>query len=249
MAKAGRPATPLSRVQWPKAVRLVESKYPPIALFEDLADPEDWELLAAAEGRTNPRLAETIGKLDLVPPERRINGAGASYVMAPFTHCSPDNPGRFHDGSFGAYYAANSFETSLAEVTYHQARRLQDSQEAPGWISDMRELIGNVEARLLDIRTDGHDDGRDGPYAALLDPDDYSRAQDFARKSRAQGADGIVYPSVRDPGGECIAAFWPDVVAAPVQGRHLRYHWNGTRIDMIHMLRNEGDGPIFRLQP
>ena len=43
------PDAPLSRVDWPSAVRLIESKYPPIDLFEDLAEPEDWELLAAAE--------------------------------------------------------------------------------------------------------------------------------------------------------------------------------------------------------
>src|SRR3546814_6850697 len=83
---------PLFPVDWPAAVRLIESKYPPIDLFEDIADPEDWELLAAAEGKTNPRIAETIGNLDLVPTGRRVNGQGASYVMAPFTHCSPDKP-------------------------------------------------------------------------------------------------------------------------------------------------------------
>src|SRR3546814_12996721 len=95
------PGAPLSPVDWPSAVRLIESKYPPIDLFEDLAEPEDWELLAAAEAKTNPRIAETIGNLDLVPVERRVAGPGASYVMAPFTHCSPDRPGRFHDGHFG----------------------------------------------------------------------------------------------------------------------------------------------------
>src|SRR3546814_2044725 len=73
------PGAPLSRVDWPSAVRLIESKFPPIDLFEDLAEPEDWELLAAAEAKTNPRIAETIGNLDLVPIERRVAGPGASY--------------------------------------------------------------------------------------------------------------------------------------------------------------------------
>jgi len=231
---------PLSPVNWPSAVRLIESKYPPIDLFEDLASPEDWSLLAAAEARTNPRIAETIGNLDLVPVERRVAGPGATYVMAPFTHCSPDKPGRFHDGSFGAYYAAGDFETAVAEVTHHQARRLADSRDAPGWISDMRELVGTVVAELIDIRGEGFD--------ALLAPDDYARPQAFARQHRDAGQNGIVYPSVRNNGGQCIAAFWPDVVARPVQARHFRYHWNGTRIDMIHELRLDGEGPIFRLE-
>src|SRR3546814_1889531 len=76
------PGAPRSPVDWPAAVRLIESKYPPIDLFEDIADPEAWELLAAAEAKTNPRIAETIGNLDLVPVERRVAGPGASYVMA-----------------------------------------------------------------------------------------------------------------------------------------------------------------------
>lgn len=231
---------PLFPVEWSAAVRLIESRYPPIDLFEDLADPEDWELLAAAEAKTNPRLAETIGNLDLVPAHRRVSGPGASYVMAPFTHCSPDRPGRFHDGRFGAYYAADTFETAVAEVTHHQAQRLLDTSDEPGWISDVRELVGSVHAELVDIRGGGFD--------TLLAPDDYAPSQAFARQHRDAGSNGIVYPSVRNRGGACIAAFWPDVVATPIQGRHFRYHWNGARIDMIHELRLNGDGPIFRLE-
>jgi RES domain-containing protein len=161
--------------------------------------------------------------------------------MAPFTHCSPDRPGRFHDGQFGAYYAAREFETAVAEVTHHQSQRLADTRDAPGWVSDMRELVGAVETALHDIRGAG--------FGALLAPDDYAPSQAFAREQRGDGGNGIVYPSVRNPGGECIAAFWPDVVAIPVQGRHFRYHWNGARIDMIHELRLDGNGPIYRLEP
>lgn len=230
----------LSAVDWPAAVRLIESKYPPIDLFEDIADPENWELLAAAEAKTDPRIAETIGNLDLVPAHRRVAGPGASYVMAPFTHCSADRPGRFHDGRFGAYYAAGDFETALAEVTHHQAQRLLDSRDEPGWISDMRELVGAVKAELIDIRSDGFED--------LLAPEDYGPSQAFARANRDAGKNGIVYPSVRNPGGECIAAFWPDVISKPIQGRHFRYHWDGRHIDMIHDLRLDGKGQIFRLE-
>ncbi len=96
---------PNTRVQWPRYHRLINSAYPPIDLFEDIADPSDWGLLGGAETRTNPRLADTIGNLDLIPADRRVGGAGASYVMAPFTHISPDKTGRFNDGSFGVFYA------------------------------------------------------------------------------------------------------------------------------------------------
>jgi hypothetical protein len=42
-------------------------------LFEDIADPEDWPLLISAEQKTNPRLMETIGNIDLVPAGRRAS--------------------------------------------------------------------------------------------------------------------------------------------------------------------------------
>lgn len=213
-----------SPVAWPYH-RLINSAYPPIDLFEDIADPRDWALLASAEGKTNARLAETIGNLDLVPPERRVGGADASYVMAPFTHVSPDRPGRFHDGTFGAFYAAAGYETALFETVHHQARFCRATAETPGWIADLRELVGRIDTAL--------DDLRDGNFAALLDPDDYTASQSYAREVRAAGGDGIVYPSVRHAGGECFAAFHPDVMGIPVQGRHLSYHWDGGRIDRI----------------
>ena len=77
---------PITRIAWRGAVRIIRSIFPPIDLFEDIADPADWPLLIAAEQKTNPRLMETIGNLDLVPPDRRVSGAGASWLMAPFTH-------------------------------------------------------------------------------------------------------------------------------------------------------------------
>ncbi len=216
---------PVSRVTWPQFHRLINSAYPPIDVFEDIADPADWGLLTSAESKTNPRLSETIGKLDLVPLDRRVGGEGASYVMAPFTHCSPDRPGRFHDGTFGAFYAGESFETALFETVYHAGQFCAATDELPGWIADMRQLIGHIDKRLTDIRGEGFDE--------LLDPDDYTASQAFARQIVNQGGDGIVFPSVRNRGGECFAAFYPDVMGIPHQARHISYHWDGERIDMI----------------
>lgn len=240
MRSAVRGDTPLTRVDWPHYTRLINSAWPPIDLFEDIADPADWGLLGAAEARTNPRVAETIGQIDLVPPDRRVGGPGASWVMAPFTHCSPDKPGRFHDGYFGAFYAADGFETAVAETVHHASIFLAATAEAPGWIADMRELTGAIDAELADIRSDG--------FTALLDPDDYATPQAFARGLRAAGGNGLVYPSVRQPGGTCFAAFWPDVMAVPVQAGHWGYHWNGERIDLIRERTMTGDGRVFAIE-
>ena len=88
---------PKTRVSWSETHRLTLSHYPPIDLFDDLVDPKDWEALALAESRTNPQIYEDMGDLSLVPVDRRISGPGASWVMAAFTHISPDRTSRFSE--------------------------------------------------------------------------------------------------------------------------------------------------------
>jgi len=192
-------------------------------------------LLGSAESKTNPRLAQTVGNLDLVPEERRVGGPGASYLMVPFVHVTPDHQGRFHDGTYGAFYGADGFETALFETVHHTRLFCAATDDAPGWIADKRELVGQLDAVLVDVREG---------FGDLLDPDDDGRSQAFAREHRANGANGIVYPSVRNPVGTCFAAFHPDVVSAPVQGRHITYHWDGTRVDMFKDL---GDGSVYAI--
>ena len=231
---AGLP--PVARVAWDRTYRIINSRFPPVDLFEDIAaDPADWELLASAESKTNPRLHESIGNLALVPPERRVSGTGASWVMAPFVHASPDRPGRFHDGSVGAYYAGDRFEVALFETIHHHERFLRATGE-PACASTFRELIGAVDADLHDLRTGG--------FAACLDPDSYAESHALAARLRAQESNGVVYPSVRFPEGACIAVFFPDIVAPPAQGRHLSYHWDGDRVGYVTDLTDES---VFRV--
>jgi RES domain len=217
---------PIARVSWPQTFRIIRSVFPPIDLFEDIADPQDWNALLSAESKTNPRLAETIGNLDLIPPERRVTGLGASYVMAPLTHVSAERTSRFADGTFGAYYAGDRFEVALFETIHHHSKFMARTSEAPGWTSQFRELIGAIDAKLHDIRPSQ-------VFAVCLTPENHIASHNLARALRMQGSDGIVYPSVRYPEGECVAAFYPDVVSIPKQGRHLAYHWNGNHIDQF----------------
>jgi hypothetical protein len=63
----------------------------------------------------------------------------------------------------------------------------------------------------------------------------------LARSLRDEAdSDGFVYPSVRCPGGEALAAFWPDVVGIPIQGRHLCYRWDGRCAD-AYLIYGEPD--------
>ncbi len=229
---------PANSVHWIGARRIIRSLFPPIDLFEDIADPEDWALLIAAEQKTNPRLMETLGALDLVPPGRRVTGPGASYLMAPFTHVSLARPSRFTSGTFGVLYVADRFETALLETMHHHARFMARTHEPPGWTSQFRELVLDVDATLHDLRGDGP------KYAPALAPESYAQSQALGAVLRAAGSDGVVYPSQRDPGGLCAGLFYPDSAALPSQGRHLDYHWNGARVDLYRDLTN---GQVFRV--
>jgi hypothetical protein len=139
---------PVRRVVWPRSVRIIRSIHPPIDLFEDIADPADWEALASAEAKLNPRIRDSLGNLAKVPLARRVTGPGASWVMAPFVHCSPLRPGRFSDGTFGLYDAGDSTEVAIADAIHHHTRTMLATVEPPGWTSQFREPIGSVDADL-----------------------------------------------------------------------------------------------------
>lgn len=234
-------SAPIARVTWGRTHRVIASRFPPIYLFDDVADPADWELLAKAESRTNPRVYEEIGDLSLVPVARRISGTGAGWVIGAFTHVSKDRVSRFSDGSYGVYYAAESVETALCEHAFHMGRFYARTAETPGWLAQVRELVGSIDADMTDIRGDHPE------LAGLLDPDpaSYPVPQRFAAALRAADGNGVVYPSLRHAGGSCFAAFWPNVVTPPSQGDHYRYHWNGKKVDLVQRLT--GDKPVFSL--
>ena len=50
-------------LRWAPAYRIIRTIYPPIDLFEDIADPGDWELLVSAEAKLNARIRDEAGNL------------------------------------------------------------------------------------------------------------------------------------------------------------------------------------------
>ena len=216
---------PTCHVDWPQAWRVIASRYPPINLFERLtADTAVWDALIALEQLTNPRVRDEVGDIALVPPDERVSGPGASYVMAAFTHLNPKGS-RFSDGSFGVYYAAAALETAIAETVFHFEAFARDSADPPR-SEDFRVLVGAVTAEFEDVAA--------LPAAqrgGILDAESYAASQAYAKGIRTAGANGVAYPSVRHAGGHCIGAFRPRAVGIPHHERHLKYRWNGERVD------------------
>lgn len=222
----------IARVTWAKTHRIIRSRFPPIDLFEDIADPADWEAILSAESKTNPRIAESVGMLDLVPPDRRVAGDGASWAMAPFVHASPDRPSRFSDGSYGIYYAGDRIEVALFETIYHHGRFMAATNEAAGWTSDFRELVGSLDSDL-------HDVSDTSAFEELHHPDDYTNSQALGGELRRKNSNGLLYRSVRYPDGQAVALFWPDVAGIPKQGQHFSYFWDGSAVSKVKNLTSD----------
>ena len=126
-------------------------------------------------------------------------------------------------------------EVALAETIHHHGQFMAATGEAPGWTSDFRALIGAIDRDLHDVNA----------VPEVLHPTDYAASQAEGAVRRAAGSDGLVWNSVRMPGGQCIGVFWPDVVTIPVQGAHFCYHWNGTRVDFV---KRYGTGEILEVR-
>jgi len=222
-------APAVGEVRWQPCFRVISSRFPPIALFERVASPEDWDALYWLESLTNPRLRDEVGAIELVPPEDRVFGPGATVIMAAFTHLNPDGS-RFADSTFGAFYAAASLDTSIAETRFHREVFLRATHERAMEL-DMRTYLCDVVADFHDIR------GRRDEMADIYDPDSYVASQKFARALKLAGSNGIAYDSVRHATGECLAVFRPRLIQNCRQGTHLRYIWDGERISQVFALR------------
>ncbi len=212
----------MGRIAWRPSYRLVPSRFPPVGLFDRVARAEDLDYVLAAEQLTNDRLRDEVGELQLVPPAERISGPGTTPIMAAFTHVNREGS-RFADGTYGVYYAARDMDTAIAESAWHRARFLARTNEAAGEI-DMRTYVADIRGEFVDLR--GY--GRRKPD--LMHPGDYAASQAYARARRQEGANGIVYDSVRHPGGICVGVFRPKRVAPCRQGPHICFLWDGTSI-------------------
>ena len=216
---------PLTGPNWDHQYRVVASEFPPINFFESLVEPELMEELYYIESLTNDRLRDEAGDIALVLPEDRVTGPGSSPVMAAFTHSSKECPNRFSDGSYGVYYAARTLDTAIEETKFHRARFLSSTNEDPGEI-DMRVYIGEIAKPMHNILSDR--------YEHLHNPDDWQPSQIFGQSIKDINSWGIVYNSVRDPGGECIAALRPPSITIPRPGPHLSYVWDGKCVAKVY---------------
>lgn len=225
MAAAHEPRE--TQVDWPEVFRIIPSQYPPVNVFEGIYESADeMETAFAIEALTNRRLRHEAGDVHLVRREDWVWGPGATIIMACFTHTG--RPSRFTDGGYGVYYGGESLATAVAETKYHRERFLAATDEEDIEIT-MRLYVNRVRQPLLDLRGSRH--------TRLLAPDDYAPSQRFGLRWRNKNAWGLVYPSVRRAGGECVAVFRPPALTLPVPSAHLRYVWSRRERRITNVFR------------
>lgn len=202
--------------------RLIPSKFPPIALFDDVASADEFEILHELQALTNPRLQTEIGNLALVDTAEIPFGIrGCSYATAAFTHVNPAGS-RFSRGRFGVLYIADDMTTAIAEVSHHQSVYWRNVPDLDYERFVMRGLqcrfdpADMIDAMALD------------PGHAIYAPDDYTASHALGDEIHAQALPGIRYHSVRAPGHACWGLMTPRPVRDIVQTEHYEMIWNGA---------------------
>lgn len=192
--------------------RLIPSRFPPIAAFEDVTNAEDAAAVMELEGWTNDRLV--LERMSRLPRDQWIFGEkNASIVLASFLHASPAGM-RFNNGELGAWYAAYELQTAIAEVAHHLRREAIFTRRDEMRLQ-YREYLGGHRGDFVDIRRLQVD------YPELYDPSNYRASQAFGEKVRATGKGGILYDSVRHKGGTNLAAYIPKDILDVTAGSHF----------------------------
>lgn len=210
------------RDAFPRTVRLVTTARLRASVLLDLVDEGDLAALSEIEGATSSRLlAEARGTSGLTAGELLHGVPHARFVNASFAYAKPREPNRFNGPERGAWYAALAVETAIAEVTFHLTQALADAGDFNA-VVDYAEMFASLAGEFVDLRG--------MPDHPALSPDKamgYPVGNALADTTRARGLNGIIYPSVRHPGGTCFAVLFPHAVQSVAQGDVHRITWSG----------------------
>ena len=210
-------------------VRLISETHHKPPVLRGLVDSdEEADILAEIEGETSARLiaeregSPALDRRELAFARRSHDLAlyGQRHINAAFTYTRPAG-NRFNTGDRGAWYCAWDLATSAQEVGFHRTREL-------GFIGRYEDEACYVEL-LADFIGDFPD--LHGEAHSALDPvleRGYPAGQRLAADLRSEGHRGLIYPSVRRPGGRCFVAFDPGIIQNVRPGASWKLVWQGA---------------------
>ena len=213
----------ITRDALPRTIRLVTTARLRPPVLARLVNADELAALAEIEGATSNRLmAQNRGTAEVQPYELVYGVPHAEFINASFAYAKPREPNRFNSSERGAWYAALELETCVAEVQHHLTEMLALTGVFDA-VVDYAELYASFAGEFVDLR----------PHAdhVCLNPEKaigYPAGNALAEAARARGLNGIIYPSVRQAGGTCIAALFPHAVQSVAQGDVYRMTWRGS---------------------
>lgn len=180
------------------------------------------------DNATNERLRGESGLLPGIGMDELVFGVqNFRIINAAYTYARPEGS-RFNDGERGAWYCAFAPDTALAEVIFHKTveyveiNRFDDSVTYQSLLADFN--AGFHDLRCLEA------------FKACLDPDSYIASQALAAELLEAGSMGIIYPSVRHPGGTNLACFRPALVGNVRKAQTYRLTWAGSPQPAVEIL-------------
>lgn len=185
-----------------------------------IADDDDHlQSIFDLDHATNDRL---LAENDLLPgigvDELVFSVPSYRIINAAFTHAHPLGS-RFNGPDRGAWYAGFELETSQAEVAWHKSLELAEID----WLNESV----TYDDYLADFGGEYHDIRGDDNFSDCLSADSYVASQGLADRLLAENSPGVIYPSVRHAGGDCLACFRPALVGNVRKSARYRFTWTG----------------------
>jgi hypothetical protein len=208
-------------IHWKPAWRVIPTRYPEVDLYERVAEEKDIEAIKEIESLTNNRVRLQEKAVTFLRSKDHFTKSCSEDILAAFAYRSD---GRFTKVNvFGAFYISNTLKTAAFEKAHHYMQFLIDAHMVVASSTQMRVIKAEIKAMAHDIR------GLRKTFSELYHPTNYKPAQEWAQKLWSEGSEGIVYDSVRNPGGQCAAIFSPQNIAHCHKERILTYSWDGKQ--------------------
>ena len=180
------------------------------------------------DNATNERLRGESGLLPGIGMDELVFGVqNFRIINAAYTYARPEGS-RFNDGERGAWYCAFAPDTALAEVIFHKTVEYVEINRFDDSVT-YQSLLADFNAGFHDLR------GLEA-FKACLDPDSYIASQALAAELLEAGSMGIIYPSVRHPGGTNLACFRPALVGNVRKAQTYRLTWAGSPQPAVEIL-------------
>jgi len=198
--------------------RLIPTLYSDESVLESLDLPAQIiASLSELDAATNERVQAERGQSLTIGVGETLQGVPEYRIVnAAFAYAGTGS--RFSDSRRGAWYAGTEIETSFAEVAFHKRRFLQESRFTNQADYEYRDFLADFAGEFSHLE--------ENEKRACLEPEPvpqcYGPGQALAATLLYAGSNGLVYPSVRNPGGTCVVCFRPAMVGFPRRGHRYR---------------------------